>query len=102
MDLLFNEEGGLLSCRRNEDSKRLAADYLNKHEALSPIYSNRFLNAILSQKGLIGCIAFAGVVIVCFAIVRKKDKIMLANSVNLPRLFTWTTLKIRVGKSTEI
>ena len=45
LDLLFNEEGGLLSCRRNENSKGLAAIFLSQYETPSPRYSDISSNA---------------------------------------------------------
>ena len=47
VDLLFNEEGGLLSCRRNENSKRMAADYLSQYETHTPRRSDIYSNAKL-------------------------------------------------------
>ena len=48
LDLLFNEDQGILSCRRNEDSKISAADFLSQYQTANSGGVTGFLSDIRS------------------------------------------------------
>ena len=69
LDLLFNEEEGLLSCSRNENSKEMAAVFLSEFETPNRGCRAICLNFIRSPKGKVVAVSVlissAILIIVC-------------------------------------
>ena len=65
VDLLFNEDQGLLFCRRNEDSKGRAADFLSGYDTFYPTYNvSSAVNSLRLHKVLVLCLLVLLVIII--------------------------------------
>ena len=70
VDLLFNEDQGLLFCRRNEDSKGRAADFLSGYDTSYPRYKvPSAVNYSRIHKVLLLCLlVLLGIIIIELAV----------------------------------